>query len=468
MTRIPLLVIQLLFFAPALAGAIHASAATVTGSATYRERVSLSPGAVFEATLEDVSRADAPAIVVARFRQPNPGQVPIAFEITYDPRSIHPNRTYSVRATIREDGRLRFASDRINAVLTRGHGSQVRILMVRAQGGGAGENRESPETGFRSLPATFVGLVPCSDCLGTRYRIDLLPGNAYMQRVTYLRDTHDASYYEIGAWSLSGDRRVLTLEPGRGSKSYWGVGAGILRQLDARGQPIDSRPAYELTRISDADPMVPRVELSGVFRYMADAARFRDCRSGLEWPLSMSHDYPALERAYTSRRSSPGSELLVSLRGRIEERSRMEGRGTEPTLVVEKFLRARPGETCDGQRPASGIENNRWVPIEIGGQEMRAVSGEQREPWIELDPNSKRVTGSGGCNRISGSYTAGDGALRFGPLIATRMACADMDTETSFLRALDATRRYRVRGREAELYDGRGVLVARLEERNLR
>jgi copper homeostasis protein (lipoprotein) len=214
--------------------------------------------------------------------------------------------------------------------------------------------------------------------------------------------------------------------------------------------------------------MVPRVELSGMFRYMADASRFRDCRSGLEWPVSMSDDYQALERAYTSRRSSPGSELLVSLRGRIEERPRMEGRGTEPTLVVEKFLRAKPGERCGGQTPSSELENNRWVPLEIGGVELHAVAEDQREPWIVLEPKTMKVTGSGGCNRISGGYTADDGTLRFGPLITTRMACVDMKTETAFLRALEATRRYRVRGREAELYDGRGVVVARLEERNLR
>jgi uncharacterized lipoprotein YbaY len=32
---------------------------TVTGTATYRERIALPAGAVFEAILEDVSRADA-------------------------------------------------------------------------------------------------------------------------------------------------------------------------------------------------------------------------------------------------------------------------------------------------------------------------------------------------------------------------------------------------------------------------
>jgi putative lipoprotein len=46
------------------AGGAGAAAASVRGSAFYRERIALPPGAVFEASLEDVSRADAPAEVL--------------------------------------------------------------------------------------------------------------------------------------------------------------------------------------------------------------------------------------------------------------------------------------------------------------------------------------------------------------------------------------------------------------------
>jgi hypothetical protein len=37
---------------------------------------------------------------------------------------------------------------------------------------------------------------------------------------------------------------------------------------------------------------------------------------------------------------------MVSLAGRIEQRPKMEGDGTEPTLVVEEFVSAKPGEKC--------------------------------------------------------------------------------------------------------------------------
>src|SRR6188768_2941949 len=39
---------------------------TVRGTATYREKIAMPSDAVFEATLEDVSRADAPAEVISR------------------------------------------------------------------------------------------------------------------------------------------------------------------------------------------------------------------------------------------------------------------------------------------------------------------------------------------------------------------------------------------------------------------
>jgi uncharacterized lipoprotein YbaY len=100
--------------------------AQVKGTATYRERIALTPAAVFEAALEDVSKADAPAVVVGSIRLKNPGQVPIRFEIPYDPARIDQNHSYSVRARILIGERLLFATDQIYPVLTRGHGNDVK------------------------------------------------------------------------------------------------------------------------------------------------------------------------------------------------------------------------------------------------------------------------------------------------------------------------------------------------------
>jgi putative lipoprotein len=119
-----------------LAITVPASAASViTGSAIYRERIALPADAVFEATLDDISRADATAEVVGRTRIESPGNVPIRFTIEYDPARIRETRSYAVRAWILVDGRLKFTTDQVYPVLTRGHGSDVS-LMLRMTGGG--------------------------------------------------------------------------------------------------------------------------------------------------------------------------------------------------------------------------------------------------------------------------------------------------------------------------------------------
>lgn len=451
--------------------ASEASSTVIMGTASFRERVALTRAAVFEAALEDASRADAPSEVLARVQKESPGQVPISFELRLDPRRIGAGRRYAVRASIYERGRLRFTGTQVLSGLTRGRGNSVRILMHAASRDDELRERgrvwrESGAT-LGELPATFAGMLPCADCVGTRYQINLLPDGAYMQRMTYLREAQDQSFYELGAWSLSSDGRTLELDGGRETSTSWAVqDATTLRRLDRDGAPLDAEHSYDLTRRARVEGLEPRVRLQGMFSYRADSPRLRDCLSGLRWPVAMSDDYRALERAYTDRRAA-GSELLVSLEGRIEQRPRLEGDGSEATLVVERFLRAIPGEDCAERAAQAGLEDTRWRPVRIGDRNV-SISGQQREPWIMLDSRSGRVTGSGGCNRISGGYEAKDRTLRFIRLVSTQMACPSMDTEKSFFRALEAARRYRAMGRILELLDDDQRVLARLEERNLR
>ena len=227
----------------------------IVGTATYRERVALSPDAVFDATLEDLSRADERGRVIARVRERGPGQVPIAFEIPYDPRRLDARGRYVVRASVRDRGRLRL-------------------------------------TGTMALP--------------------------------------------------------------------------------------------------------PRI------------------------------------------------------------------RGRRVQVTVQ--MRAARDET---PRPVDRLGDTRWVAYTIDGTPVETPG--QREPWIEFDPRTNRVTGSGGCNRISSTYESGDGMLRFGDIVTTRMACRGlMEIEADFVRALEDTWRYRIAGRTLELRDDRGRTRVVLEARPAR
>jgi putative lipoprotein len=110
----------------------QAPAPQVRGTLSYRERMALTEAAVVDVALEDVSRADAPAEIVARQVIRAPGQVPIAFALRYDPAWIDPRHTYAVRARIMDGGQLRFTTTESLPVLTQGHPSELTIELKRA------------------------------------------------------------------------------------------------------------------------------------------------------------------------------------------------------------------------------------------------------------------------------------------------------------------------------------------------
>ena len=126
--------------------------ATVTGTITYRERIALTPNAVVEVKLLDVSRADAPAITVGEQIIENPGQVPIAFEIEYDPADIDQRFTYAIGARITESGELAFINDTSYQVITRDNPTHVDMVLVRVSG--------APSEPATPPPPAVGGIVP--------------------------------------------------------------------------------------------------------------------------------------------------------------------------------------------------------------------------------------------------------------------------------------------------------------------
>lgn len=83
----------------------------VRGEVIYRERIALPPSAVLSVQLADVSLADAPARIIGEQTVKPAGQVPISFEIKFDPSAIRPHMTYALQARITVDGKLMFISD---------------------------------------------------------------------------------------------------------------------------------------------------------------------------------------------------------------------------------------------------------------------------------------------------------------------------------------------------------------------
>jgi putative lipoprotein len=116
---------------------------TVVGTATYRERITLPPNALFEATLEDVSRgADAPATVLATSRIfPADELPPYRYSLSAARSELPATARLVVRARITVEGRLWFTNAQDYPVQVDRGGRQTIDVLLRA-----------PETRPSALP----------------------------------------------------------------------------------------------------------------------------------------------------------------------------------------------------------------------------------------------------------------------------------------------------------------------------
>ena len=113
---------------------VNSQTAVVTGQVMYRERIMLPPDSVLTVRLQDISRQDVPALVLGEQIYTTHGkQVPLLFNIPYDPSEINRRFTYSISARIEDgDGILRFISDTTNPVITRDSPTENVEVWVRS------------------------------------------------------------------------------------------------------------------------------------------------------------------------------------------------------------------------------------------------------------------------------------------------------------------------------------------------
>ncbi|MEZ4388945.1 MAG: META domain-containing protein [Candidatus Krumholzibacteriia bacterium] len=205
------------------------------------------------------------------------------------------------------------------------------------------------------------------------------------------------------------------------------------------------------------------VELRGMFTYLADAASFLDCVTRERHPVAMEGDYLALERAYGEVRRYPAEPILVVVSGHYATRPGMEGDIPVTHLIVDRYVACYPGETCGNSDADERLEDQYWKLTRLVGEPVERPDG-QREPHLVLHSNEHRLAGSGGCNRLTGSYDLRDEELTFSGVATTMMACPDaMEQEQRFLAVLRDVRFWRIHGAHLELLGPAREILARLE-----
>lgn len=316
-----------------------------------------------------------------------------------------------------------------------------------------------------ALPKSFTGTLPAASGPGIEWQVDLLADGSFQLRQTYLEREPDSVHDDIGRWVVGSDGASLLLQGGREAPIGFAIEApDRLRLLDTGLLPIESELPYTLEAMA-VPPLEPELHLTGMYRYMADAAIFDECLTGRRLPVAFVADNLALERAYLELLQAeglePGTPVLAQLEGRIALLPPMEGDGLQPQLEPLRFIGLQADATCPEPFSQAELRGTEWQLVRVGNEPV-VLAEDQRRPNLTFSPDENRVWGFAGCNRLIGGFAAHDDQIRFSQTGSTMMACpVGMDLEQALFQALEATERYRVLGRLLDLYDSEGALVAR-------
>jgi copper homeostasis protein (lipoprotein) len=476
--RLPLL---LVLIASSLS-LVSAQQSMLSGTITYRERIALPPSATVDVTIEDVSRAGVPGLVVAHLEQAADGQVPIPFDLPYDPARVDAGRRYAVRARILDGDRVLFATTDTTLVLTQGHASRVALMLrsvpdARPRAVPAANPPRSapaspaaapaprlpplpPVVELRNLPATFTGTLPCADCPGIRYELTLYPDDSFLLRRAYIDRPASTADDDLGSWVLSSDRRVIVLRGLKPTPEYFAIRDNFtLRALDMNGQDLGSRGRGDLRR-SSARALDVHATMRGSYEEAGTAARFTECLTGQSWPVAREGAARDLERSF-QQPTRAGGAVMATVDGRLSP-----GRGADrTTLVVERVVDTSATGTCTPRFAAAPLENTTWALAWLDGAAVPPAATPRDQPKLLFNEATPTFSGSGGCNRLAGQYEQRGDSLMMAS-VGTLRACPDVSAgETAFRSVLASTRSYRILGRTLELYGERRQLLARFDAR---
>lgn len=181
---------------------------------------------------------------------------------------------------------------------------------------------------LQPMAQSYRGILPCADCAGIDTSLFLSEDGTFVLQHDYQTNRPGTtSFATYGKWARTADKLVLT--DTRGDKHYFRPIENGFEMLDADGVPIKSAHPYRLTATKAPLPITP-MAMRGMYRYMADAAVFADCFTGVTYPIVNN---VALQKQYLRIQSGPGAAVLLTLNAHFAVVPSMEEGMTVKSVV---------------------------------------------------------------------------------------------------------------------------------------
>lgn len=446
----------------------EAAVLTVKGSATYRERMAAPKGSVLKVELSDTSRADAPAISLADWSDSlDDGGVPKKFTLHLN-EPLDPRFTYTLRATVTgPDGALLWTTDTVHQVSeVAGEVDAGTLVMVKVQPAPAAE--APPEVSGNDYRITAIGGTPVAGSrpvtisFGEDGRVSgfggcnrfggsfketngkLTFGDLISTMMACLDETAGAQESALHA-TLKG--QVIVTSGADGKVLLTAENDTIIELSPASLAPLAGTSWKVETMggtgiVAGSEPEITFSE-DGQINGTTGCNRFfgHYTQSG----ANLTFSGVGMTKMACMEDGIMGQEIAFTaiLAGKSE--ASIDGLGN---LVIKGengiSFTARPlppeGEVIEGDPAILG--GGAWTVEDIN----RGGIIDNTVLTLNFSEDGK-VTGSTGCNNLSGSYIATGTTLTFSPLVTTRRACvapALNAQETRFTAALQGEMAWRL------------------------
>lgn len=119
-------------------------------------------------------------------------------------------------------------------------------------------------------------------------------------------------------------------------------------------------------------------------------------------------------------------------------------------------------KTTDPSKGKFALAETKWKLVELNGKAVKSTSS--KDYFINLDSKSGKFAAYAGCNNLAGTFVMkSTGKLAFSKIIATKMACPNMEFESNFIKTIEKTDNYMIEGKMLHFHKAKGAALAKFE-----
>lgn len=348
-------------------------------------------------------------------------------------------------------------------------------FFLTACGNGRQTVRNEPAAQF--VAGSWRGLLPCADCPGIDYTLNLHAGGHYEETMVYQERAVDP-FKSGGAWKLGKDS-IVTLQAATGNNKQYLRFTGkdlIVLGADKKEAPAVMADRFRLTRRPEGSDRATqdRLERGIIFaatgnepfwsvELTAKGQVFFKAMDGPEMQAQAKKDVARDEQAHNSRYTATQGSNILAL-SVIQKKCTDDMSGAMSNWSVEAVFTENGKEKvfqgCGTYMGDYQLQNI-WLLRHLDDENISSKDYPDGVPSLEFEMDEKRVSGFAGCNRYFGNFEMAGQFLLFQQMGSTRMACpASKELESRFLKILSGQKlAYSVQGKSLRLSGDGHTLV---------